>query len=275
MREPDRPRRREPELPPGLHGAASPRAGPVYRLVRRALRVAFAALGFRVEVRGLAHLGALPRRPDGALAGGWIAAGLPHRTWIDPFVVWAVLPAEPRLVFFGDARAMARSRWRRLGIRLLGGVIPIPYGGGPRSFATNLAAADAVLRSGGVFFLLPEVGDPVPPGTARPLGGGLGYVALRSGSPILPIVLGGTHELFLGRRIVVDVLPPVTAAELAGLAPDAPSPEPGGREDRLAAHRVVESLHRRTAAAVAQAHERAEPRPGARRRLRRLTTLFR
>jgi 1-acyl-sn-glycerol-3-phosphate acyltransferase len=99
-----------PELSAGLIGAASPKAGAAYRILRALFRVPAALLGFRVVVEGLERL---PRTPDGRRAGGWIAAGLPHRTWIDPFLLWMVLPAEPRLVFFGDARTMARSPWRR------------------------------------------------------------------------------------------------------------------------------------------------------------------
>ena len=58
----------------------------------------------------------LPRTADGAPAGGWIAAGLPHRTWVDPFVVTLDLPVEPRLTFFGDGRAIFRSRLAALGL---------------------------------------------------------------------------------------------------------------------------------------------------------------
>ena len=134
---------------------------------------------------------------DGRPAGGWIAAGLPHRLWIDPFLLWAVLPVEPRLVFFGDARTMARSRLRRWVVRRVGGILPIPSHGGPKAFATHLAAASDVLSGGAVFALFPEAG---PPGARRDRAhgrGGFGYVGLRSRAPIVPIVIGGNDELFL------------------------------------------------------------------------------
>jgi 1-acyl-sn-glycerol-3-phosphate acyltransferase len=261
-----------PELPAGLIGDASPRAGVAYRALRLLWRVAAAALGFRVVVEGLENL---PRRPDGRRGGGWIAAGLPHRTWIDPFVVWFVLPAEPRLVFFGDARTMARSPLRRWVARRVGGILPIPSSGGPRAFATHVAAAGDVLRAGAVFCLFPESGFPVPVGTARPIVAGLGYIALRADAPIVPIVIGGNHELFLGRRIVVRVLPLVRPRELAGLGRDDPLPAPGGREERTAAHRLVEAFHAGTAEAVLAAHLAAEPPPGHRKRGLGLTHLFR
>ena len=142
-----------------------------YRLLRLAWRAAAFLLRFHVEVSGLENL---PRDRAGRLTGGWIAAGLPHRTWIDPFLVWMVLPAEPRLVFFGDARTMARSPLRRWVVRRVGGILPIPSHGGPRSFATHLAAAGEVLRAGAVFCLFPESGMPAPVGTARPISPGVG-----------------------------------------------------------------------------------------------------
>jgi 1-acyl-sn-glycerol-3-phosphate acyltransferase len=265
-----------PELPPGLIGEASPRAGVAYRLLRFAWRVAAFLLRFHVEVAGLEHL---PRDASGRLVGGWIAAGLPHRTWIDPFLVWMVLPAEPRLVFFGDARTMARSPLRRWVVRRVGGILPIPSHGGPRSLATHLAAAGEVLHAGAVFCLFPESGMPVPVGIARPISPGVGYMALRSGAPIVPIVIGGNDLLYLGRRIAVRIREPVTWAELAMAdgheAVPGAAPEPGSGEERRLARRVSEGLHAHTAAAVLRAHQDVAPPPGARLRGTRLTHLFR
>ena len=53
---------------------------------------------------------------------------------------------------------------------------------------------------------------------------------------MVPVAIGGNHELFFGRTIVVRVLPPVSALELAGVA--AP-PEPGTQDERDAVRRVL------------------------------------
>jgi 1-acyl-sn-glycerol-3-phosphate acyltransferase len=204
--------------------------------------------------------------------------GVPHRTWIDPFVLATLLPPEPRLVFLGDGRAIYRSRLRRWVFARIGGVVPIWPGSGGRAFAAHLEAADAVLSSGAVFALFPEVGPPVPVDRARPFGRGIGYFAVRSGAPVVPLVLGGTHELFLGRRIVLRVLPSATARELVGDAADASGgawpPEPDSIAEREVAHAVAAALERRVAADVADCHRLVEPAPGARRPMRRLTHLF-
>jgi 1-acyl-sn-glycerol-3-phosphate acyltransferase len=259
-----------------------------YRLLRALFRLAAFLLRFRVSVEGLGHL---PRDADGRRTGGWIAAGLPHRSWIDPFLVWMVLPAEPRLVFFGDARTMARSPLRRWVVRRVGGILPIPSHGGPKAFATHLAAAGEAIRAGTVFCLFPESGPPAPPDRARPIAPGLGYVALRSDAAIVPIVIGGNHELFLGRRLVVRILAPVTVSALLAPGPSQaaastlawPSPfagpttlpSPGSRAERDAAHRIATAFGVYAADAVARAFADAEPAPGARKRWLRLTTLFR
>jgi 1-acyl-sn-glycerol-3-phosphate acyltransferase len=256
----------------GLLGPPSPRAPWLYRLLLRLIRiVGRGVLGFRLELRGGEHL---PRDASGRTAGGWLAAGLPHRTWVDPFVLVDLLPAEPRLVFMGDGRAIFRSPLRRLLFRAVGGVVPIWPGSGPAAFASHLEAVASVVEAGAVLVLFPEVGPPVPVERARPLGKGIAYFSLRTGAPIVPLVLGGTHELFRGRRIVLDILPPLTVQELGGLPPSAPLPEPGSPAERALADRVVDGLHARTADAVVRAHQAAEPAPGSDRRWRWLTGLF-
>lgn len=252
----------------GVSGpAGEPRLGPGAPVALRLLRAAFGVigrglLGFRLELVGADHL---PRDADGRPAGGWIAAGLPHVTWIEPFVMFVLLPVEPRLVWFGDARAMERSRLRRLAFRYLGGVVPIRPGGGATAFEDHIAALHRVLDGGAVFALFPERGPAVAPGTARPLAAGVGYFGLRSGASIVPIVFGGTHELYRGRRIQMRVLRPVRAEDLV---------PPGLTDERETAHAVAAALHALTAAEVADAFRATEPPPGTRKRWPWLTRAF-
>ena len=262
----------EPELAPGLHGRASALPGLTYRILRLLWRLATIALGARLELEGREHL---PVRPNGQPAGRWIAACLPHRTWIDPFVPWILLPARPRLAFFGDARTMARSPLRRFVLARLGGVIPIPGGHESRTVELHLEAARRVLDAGMVFCLMPETGPPSEVGRIRRLGSGIGYIALRNRVPIVPLVLGGNHELYLGRRVILRVLPPLDPLDLAGLDPGAPLPAPGSPEERNAVHRLLDGLAAGVAADVAEVHRRSEPAPGSPKRGRFLTTLFR
>ena len=262
----------ERELPPGLLGDPSPKPGLTYRLLRLVWRVAAALLRSRLELEGIEHL---PRTVRGRRAGGWIAAVVPHRTWIDPFVPWILLPERPRFFFFGDARTMARSPLRRFLLRRLGGVIPIPAGRDPRTVEIHLDAARRVLEAGGVFMLMPETGPASKPGELRRLGGGMAYMALRNRAPIVPIVLGGNDELYFGRRVILRVLPALDPWRLAGLASADALPAPGSSAERRLARRVTDGFAAAVAAEVADVHLRASPPPGTRQRGRFLTTLFR
>lgn len=76
------------------------------------------------------------------------------------------------------------------------------------------------------------------------------------------------------RRFRLEVLPASTTRDLAGLAPDAPLPEPWTRAEREAAHRIVAQLHARTAEPVLAAHRATEPPVGTRKRWRWLTTAW-
>ena len=262
----------EAELPPGLLGNPSPRPGLTYRMLRVIWRVCAFALRARLEVEGA---GNLPRDPSGRRAGGWIAAVMPHRTWIDPFVPWILLPERPRFFFFGDARTMARSPLRRFLMRRLGGVIPIPAARDPRTVEIHLDAARRVLEAGGEFMLMPETGPASKPGELRRLGGGMAYVALRNRAPIVPIVLGGNDEIYFGRRVILRVLPALDPVALAGIRPGDHIPEPGSSAERRATHRLTEAFAARVAADVADIHEQATAGAGTRRRGPSLTNLFR
>lgn len=138
-----------------------------------------------------------------------------------------------------------------------------------------MAAARDVLAAGGVFMLMPETGPASAPGELRRLGGGMAYFALRNEAPIVPLVLGGNEQVYLGKRIILRVLPPIDPRELAGLRPDDPLPRPGSSEERRAAHRLTEAFAARVAADVADVHARSVPPPGTPIRGRFLTTLFR
>jgi 1-acyl-sn-glycerol-3-phosphate acyltransferase len=264
-----RTRRREVARPGGLVGRASARAPRFYRLLLLGCRAIARVLGFRFRLEGAERL---PTEPDGRPAGGWIAAGLPHRTWIDPFVLALLLPVEPRINWLGDGRAIYRSRLRAFVFSRIGGVVPIWPSGGRKAFEEHVDAARSVIDAGAVFGLFPEVGPAVPVDRARPLSPGIAYFALRSGARIVPLVLGGAHELYLGRRIILQVLEPVTARELAGLAADAQLPAPGTNEERELAGAITHRLEELVAGPVADLHARAEPPPGTRKRWRWLTT---
>jgi hypothetical protein len=215
----------------------------LYRGLRLVVRfVAFVVLRFRIRTDGQEHL---PK-------GGYTVVAAAHRGWMDPFVVMHALPPEPRCWFLGSAPSTFTARWREVLIHRLGGLLPVWRGG--VGVEQHVASARAVLGNGAVFVQMPEGTVSGPPGRIGAFRTGWAIIAQRTDSLIVPIAMAGTEELYLGRRMASRVLPARTARELAGLAPDAPFPAPGSREelalarvmtDRLAAilGPVVEELH--------------------------------
>ncbi len=223
-------------------------------LVARAVFRAVGRLLFDIRISGLEHL---PADRDGQPVGPWICCGLPHRTWIEPLAVVAFMPPQPRLVMLADGSVMFRSAWRRLLIRRVGGVVPIWPGSGAAGFIEHTAAAQTVIGGGAVFALFPETGRPSPAPAFRRLSPGVAYFAIRTGAPIVAAIFGGTHDLYLRRRVEMRVLPP--------LQPPRPPPPAGSIAERTAAEALMTELRQLTEPAAAAAHAAAERAPGRRR----------
>lgn len=238
-----------------LIGEVSRRPGPFFRIAIGLCRVITFVFGLRLELRGAEHL---PRDEHGRLAGGWIAVPVPHRRWIDPFLLLLLLPIEPRLAFFADGRVLVKTRLRRLLFRLLGGMVPVWPRGGAKAFWAHIEAARRVLEADAVFVIFPEAGPPSEPHRTRPIEPGFGYLAMRTGAPLVPMVIGGTGELYRGRRLVLSVLPATTPQELAGRAAGTPMPEPGSPDERAEARRIADAFAERLTPPVADLHAEIE-----------------
>lgn len=175
------------------------RAPLLFRLCRLVLRVLLRLL-FRVRVEGLENI------PEGSYI---LAAN--HLGWLDPFILLAVFPAEPRLHILGDRDAMFNRRWKRVIIETVGGVIPVRRNGQAR----DLAAARAVhqtLGEGGVFMLFPEGQVGAEEGVLLPLRKGVSHFARRGGRAILPVTLNGLHEFYWRKPMTVVIGEPIAVA---------------------------------------------------------------
>jgi 1-acyl-sn-glycerol-3-phosphate acyltransferase len=199
------------DRPTGLIGAATARPSVGYLWFRWLFSVAGKVL-FRVEVSGLENL---PRHPDGRPAGGYICAGLPHRTWVEPFVLMFVLPAKPRIVMLGEGATALGTPWRARLVRWVGGVVPLWPGSGRRGLEAVMTATAAAVEAGAVVAVFPEVGRPSRPPGLRRVSIGAVRMAQRARAPILPVVFGGSHDVYFRRRIVVRFLPPIGAPPAA------------------------------------------------------------
>lgn len=137
---------------------------------------------FRIEVAGVQHL---PRSGPVLLAGN-------HTGFLDGPVVFILLP---RPSFFLVKSELYSGPWAR--VLTFARQIPIHRGTPDR---TALRSALEVLAGGGVLGVFPE--GTRGEGTLETVQHGIGYLALRSGSPIVPVVCEGTADVLPKGRVV-------------------------------------------------------------------------
>jgi hypothetical protein len=241
------------------------RASLLYRVLRLIARIAlFGVFRFRIETSGQGHL------PQGR---GYLLVGAAHRGWMDPFVVMHAIPAEPRAWFLGSGPSTFTSRSRERLIHRLGGLLPVWRGG--LGIESHVASARAVVRNGGVFVQMHEGTVSGPPGRIGPFRVGAALIAIRTGAPVVPLVIAGTEELYIGRRMASKVLPATSAAELLGDAWDGAAPAEGSRTELDLAHLLTERLEWLLGPEVEALQPRTVDPPEHPRRLRkRLTRLL-
>ena len=233
----------------------------LYRLVRLVARfILFVVFRFRLATDGQQHL------PN----GGYLLVGAAHRGWMDPFVVLHAIPAEPRAWFLGSGPSTFTSRWRERLIHRLGGLLPVWRGG--VGVEPHVASARAVIGNGGVLVQMPEGTVSGPPGRIGQFRVGWAVIALRADAPIVPLVMAGTEELYLGRRMASRVLPVTSVRALAGLPPDAALPAEGSREELEVARRMSERLAEQLGPMVEALYPRTVDPPDQPRRFRRQLT---
>jgi 1-acyl-sn-glycerol-3-phosphate acyltransferase len=130
-----------------------------------------------------------------------------HLSWVDPFVLMAVLPFRPRLFFFGpkeeDMKLGARNR-------IMGWTgTPIPYKPGKDDLLRSTRRVGAVITAGGVVAIAGEGRIHASESELWPLNDGAAYFALRSNVPIVPIAINGTSWLRFGGRVTIRVGEPL------------------------------------------------------------------
>lgn len=111
-----------------------------------------------------------------------------HLSMLDPFVLALNVP---RTVFFLAKGEYFVHRWRWLFESL--GVIPVARGGGAAG-ESSLTRGQQVLDAGAVLGLYPE-GTRSPDGRLYRGKTGAVRLAIRSGAPIVPIAVIGSHEV--------------------------------------------------------------------------------
>lgn len=203
------------------------RASLAFRIVRAAAIPIFHTL-FRFDVNGRERI---PRSAHVLIAN--------HLGWMDAISLLLVFPPEPRIHYLADPTSMMRNRPLWTLVRATGGIVPVDRTSRDRNLLFQ--QVKRCLRLGGVVAIFPE-GDFGPAeGQLLPFKRGFAHFAVDAGVAVLPVGLAGMKEVWLGKRLYINIGQPIategkTVDEVCSLAEEAMAAtlpiyrEPGGRK---------------------------------------------
>ncbi len=130
-----------------------------------------------------------------------------HLSWMDPLVMLATFPSQPRLHFYGpkevDLRKGIRNRF------MWWTTIPVPFSPYKDDLLTSVRRAQAVFDSGASLAISPEGRIHVHEGDLLPFEEGAAYLALRAGVPIVPVAITGTSWAHFRGRVTIRIGEPI------------------------------------------------------------------
>ena len=153
--------------------------------VARCLLMPAMLIWFRLQRSGREHA---------RTAGGLIVASN-HRSFLDPFVIGALLPWRRRIQFVAKVELFEKAWIGWLLSRL--GAFPIRRG---QSDETAMETARLIVERGGTVIMFPEGTRHRTGSLGRPRRG-VGRLALETGAPVLPVAVQGSEEVRRGWRI--------------------------------------------------------------------------
>lgn len=175
-----------------------------YRLMRVVDRLLVRAL-FRIRVEGLDRWPAAP----------FCLVSNHHNGW-DPLILIGVMPATPRVTWFGPKEADFSVGFKNRVMGFFGGMIPF------NPHKTTLTSATRTVRrvfdAGGVLWIFAEGRNGHHETAIQPFEEGAVVFATMAGVPILPCVISGTTHLWLGKRVTVRFGTPIPTSGVRGAA---------------------------------------------------------
>ena len=133
-------------------------------------------------------------REHARMKGGMIVASN-HRSFLDPFVIGALLPWRRRMQFLAKVE-LFEKRWIGWLLSRLG-AFPIRRG---QSDETAMETARLIVDRGGTVVVFPE-GTRIRSGSLGRPKRGVGRLALETGAAVLPVAVHGSDEVRRGWRI--------------------------------------------------------------------------
>jgi 1-acyl-sn-glycerol-3-phosphate acyltransferase len=151
----------------------------------RLLLVPFFLIWFRLGRNGREHA---------KVSGGLVVASN-HRSFLDPFVIGALLPWRRRIQFVAKVE-LFEKRWQGWVLSRLG-AFPIRRG---QSDEAAMETASVAVDRGGTVVIFPE-GTRIRTGSLGTPKRGVGRLALETGASVLPIAVHGTEHVRRGLRV--------------------------------------------------------------------------
>ena len=199
---------------------------PVYGFCHYWLRVTY-EMFFRGEVRGLEHV---PAR------GGFLLAAN-HASFIDPPMIGCQLP---RQIAYFARKTLWKGGFSSWWLDAVG-TIPVDRDGGQDVSAIKRVLR--ALREERGLILFPE-GTRTPDGRLQPAKAGVGFIAVKTQVPVIPVRIFGSHEAF-GRDRPLRLGTPVTVVFGAPILPaDYDDPAAGKERAQVASERIMARIAR-------------------------------
>jgi 1-acyl-sn-glycerol-3-phosphate acyltransferase len=134
-----------------------------------------------------------------------------HLSWMDPLVLTAALPNQPRLHFYGPKEPDLRKGGRNRFMWWFG--ICVPFSPLKDDLLTSVRWVQAVFDTGGALAISGEGTIHVHEGDLLPFQEGAAYMALRGGVPIVPVAITGTSWARFRGRVQVRIGEPIPTGE--------------------------------------------------------------
>lgn len=130
-----------------------------------------------------------------------------HLSWMDPLLLLATFPKQPRLYFYGPKQENLRSGRRNRFMWWTG--VPVPFSPLKDDLITSVRHVQAVFDSGGSLAIAPEGSIHVHEGDLLAFEDGAAYLALRAGVPIVPVAITGISAAYFRGRVRIRIGEPI------------------------------------------------------------------
>ncbi|HEX2193497.1 MAG TPA: 1-acyl-sn-glycerol-3-phosphate acyltransferase [Candidatus Limnocylindria bacterium] len=177
---------------------------PRYRLMRLANGAVVHSL-FRVSADGL------ERWPDPPFC-----LVVNHHNGWDPLLILGVVPARPRVTWFGPREADFSQGFKNRVMAYFGGVIP--FNPAKTTLTSATRAVRRVFESGGVLGIFAEGRNGFRESDIGPFEEGAIGFATMAGVAVVPCVIVGSTYLWLGKRVTIRFGDPIPTAGVRGAA---------------------------------------------------------